>query len=227
MTANAIAYIRVSTDEQSESGHGLAAQLDACQAYAGRHGLTLTATFQDDITGAAGLEKRPGLLEAIAVIRRGDVVIVAKRDRLGRDPIAIAMIEAAINRKGARVVSTAGEGTEGDNPTDVLTRRMVDAFAEYERLIIGARTKAALKAKIDRLERVGKVRFGYDLAGDGINLIENPAEQETIAVIERLRQAGESLRMIATKLAGLGIETKEGNSQWTHTAVNRILKRAA
>jgi len=223
----AIAYLRVSTDEQSESGHGLAAQLDACQAYADRAGLDLAATYQDDISGAAGLDKRSGLLDAIAGLRRGDVLIVAKRDRLGRDPIALAMIEAAVSRKGARVVSAAGEGTEGDGPTDVLMRRMVDAFAEYERLVIGARTKAALKAKIDRNERVGKVRFGYDLAADNVTLIENPAEQEAIAIIADLRQAGESLRSIAGELDRLGIQTKEGNGTWSHTAVNRILKRAA
>ena len=224
----AITYLRVSTDEQTASGAGLAAQADACRAYAERAGLEVAATYADEgISGAAGLDKRPGLLEAIAALGRGDVLVVAKRDRLGRDPIVVAMIEAAVNRKGAKVVSAAGEGTEGDGPTDVLMRRIVDAFSEYERLVIGARTKAALQAKIRRGERVGKVRFGYRLAADGVSLVEDSDEQEAIGTIRRLRNHGESLRAIAGELNRRGIPTKAGATDWKHTSVNRILKRAA
>ena len=97
--------------------------------------------------GSTGLDKRPALLEAIGVLTPGDVLMVAKRDRLGRDLLVVAMIESAVQRKGARVLSAAGEGTGSDHPADVLMRRMIDAFAEYERLIIGAHTKAALRAK--------------------------------------------------------------------------------
>ena len=43
--------------------------------------------------------------------------------------------------------SAAGEGTDTDGPTDILMRRIVDAFGEYERLIIKARTKAALRSR--------------------------------------------------------------------------------
>lgn len=225
---NAISYIRVSTEEQTESGAGLAAQADACQAYAQRAGLEVVASYSDEsISGAAGLDKRPGLLEAIAGLGRGDVLVVAKRDRLGRDPIVVAMVEAAVRRKGARVVSAAGEGTEGDGPTDVLMRRIVDAFSEYERLVIGARTKAALQAKIKRNERVGKVRFGYRLAGDGTTLVEDAGEQEAIGIINQLHNRGESLRAIAAELNRRGIRTKAGASEWMHTSVNRILQRAA
>ena len=104
-------------------------------------------------------------------------------------------------------------------------RRMIDAFAEYERLIIGARTKAALQAKIRRNERVGKVRFGYDLAPDGATLIQNDGEQSVIAVIRQLHQSGNSLRRIAAELSRQQIITKQGNTRWTHTAVARILSR--
>jgi hypothetical protein len=51
--------------------------------------------------------------------------------------------------------------------------------------------------------------------------------QEAIRVIESLKTQGESLRSIATELTKQSILTKEGDTTWTHTAVNRILKRAA
>ena len=43
---------------------------------------------------------------------KGDVLIVAKRDRLGRDVLNVAMFERLAERKGARIVSAAGEGTD-------------------------------------------------------------------------------------------------------------------
>ena len=151
-----IAYLRVSTDQQTQSGAGLDAQHDACLRVAGE----LAGVYRDEgVSGKTGLDKRPALLEAIAELGKGDVLIVAKRDRLGRDPLVVAMIESAVQRKGARIVSAAGEGTDSDSPTDVLMRRMVDAFAEYERLIIGARTKAALQAKKQRGERTGSIPY--------------------------------------------------------------------
>ena len=111
----------------------------------------------------AGLERSSGLADDIATLGKGDVLLVAKRDRIGRlDPMAMAMIEAAVRRRGARIVSAAGEGTESDDPSSILMRRMIDAFAEYERLIIGARTKAGLGAKRRRGEKVtgGAIPYG-------------------------------------------------------------------
>lgn len=221
-----IVYQRVSTDEQAESGAGLAGQLDMCRQHAQRCGGSLVGPFADEgVSGAAGLDKRPQLLAAIAELSRGDSLLVAKRDRLGRDPIAVAMIEAAVRRKGARVVSVAGEGTENDDPTSVLMRRLVDAFAEYERLLIGARTRAAMQAKIRRGHRCGAVRFGYDLSADGKTLIDNPAEQATIRLIRELRSGGASLRSIAETLNGRAVATKEGRASWKHTTVRGILAR--
>ena len=141
-------YTRVSTEEQAENKNGLEAQEHACVAYAKRMGWEVSGVFTDAaVSGSLGLEKRPAMLEAISTLRKGDVLLAAKRDRIGRlDPLAMAMIEASVGRRGARIVSAAGEGTADDDPSSILMRRMVDAFAEYEKLIIRARTKAGLAA---------------------------------------------------------------------------------
>lgn len=205
------AYLRVSTQDQAESGAGLAAQLDACQRFAKSQDSDLQMVFEDKgVSGSKGLEARPGLLDAIATLNKGDVLVVAKRDRLGRDPIKVAMIESAVARKGARIVSAAGEGTAGDDPASVLMRRMIDAFAEYERLLIGARTKAALGAKKRRGERTGSVPYGYRLAADGVHLESIPEEQEVIAEARRLHGAGHSLRAIARKLERRNFVSRAG-----------------
>lgn len=216
------AYLRVSTDQQFLSGAGLDAQEDACRRAAG----DLAGIYRDEgVSGKTGLDKRPALLEAIAELDKGDVLIVAKRDRLGRDPLVVAMIEAAIQRKGARVVSAAGEGTDSDSPTDILMRRMVDAFAEYERLVIGARTKAALGAMKVRGERVGSIPYGYRVASDGKTLIADTDEQETLAMVRQLEASGLSLRAIAARLETAGRRSR--GTGWHPQTIKNILKAVA
>jgi DNA invertase Pin-like site-specific DNA recombinase len=217
-----IAYLRVSTEQQTQSGAGLDAQLDACQRMAGK----LAGVYRDEgVSGKTGLDKRPSLLEAIAQLSKGDTLIVAKRDRLGRDPLVVAMIEAAVTRKGARIVSAAGEGTDSDSPTDILMRRMVDAFAEYERLVIGARTRAALQAKKARGERTGSIPYGFHLADDGVNLVPDDVEQEAIAMIRELNGKGLSLRNIAGRLEAKGYKPRNGKS-WHPQTISNILEAA-
>lgn len=222
----AVIYLRVSTDEQSASGAGLNAQLDACRSCAERAGWEPVGPFSDEgISGAAPLDRRPAMIDAMAAIGRGDVLVVAKRDRLGRDPIAVALIERAITGKGGRVVSAAGEGTDDDSPASVLMRRVIDAVAEYERLVIRARTKAALVAKKRRQERTGKVPYGHTLAGDGKALVEDPAELEVLDTIRRLKARGLSLRAIALELDRLQVPTKTGRPRWNHFVVSKLLNR--
>lgn len=230
----AVPYYRESTDEQAESGAGRAAQHDACEAFSRRLDIPMAEPCVDDgVSGAAPLDKRPGLLDALARLAKGDVLLVAKRDRLGRDPIVVAMIEAAVKRQGCRIVSAAGEGTEGDDPTSILMRRIIDAFAEYERLIIKARTRAALAAKKRRGQRTGGIPLGSDLVDDGarskaghpIALIDNAGEQATVALIKVYQAEGMSLRAIADELTRKSVPTKSGLHRWDHSTVRKILAR--
>lgn len=157
-SVRAIAYLRVSTDRQTESGLGLEAQQAAITAAAARLGTAIAQSFTDaGVSGGAALDDRPGLMAAVQALRRGDVLVCAKRDRLGRDVLNVAMLERLVQRKGARIVSAAGEGTDGTAPADVLMRQMLDAFAQFERALIATRTKAALAAKRRRGERVSRI----------------------------------------------------------------------
>jgi DNA invertase Pin-like site-specific DNA recombinase len=194
--------------------------------------------FTDDgISGGAPLDKRVALLDAVNALGTGDALVVSKRDRLSRDPVSTAVVERMVAKKKARIVSTAGEGTDGDSPTDVLLRRVVDAFAEHERLVIAARTRAALQSKKRRGQRVGTVPLGYvaDLPArhhrpeDDAPAALVPVAEE-LAVVERIRAdraAGLTLRDIASRLTRDGIPTKHGRSSWSHSTVQRILDRAA
>ena len=224
--ARAIGYRRVSTAEQAGSGLGLDAQQAAIAASAARLGLPLADTFTDaGLSGGLALEQRPALLAALDAIGKGDVLLVAKRDRLGRDVLNVAMFERLAERKGARIVSAAGEGTDTNDPTSRLMRQIVDCFAEYERAIIRARTRAALAVKKARGERVGGIPFGYQLAGDGRTLEPHADEQRALGLLRELRAAGYTFRAVADELNRHGFRSRTGGP-WVRQSVH-VLARTA
>lgn len=218
----AVAYIRVSTSEQH---NGPEAQRAEIQRWAKREGVEVVAWFEDiGVSGGAELDKRPALLDALASLEGVGALVVAKRDRLARDVMVSAMVERLAGRKGVSIVSAAGEGT-GDSPADLLMRRMVDAFAEYERQLIKARTRAALAVKRSKGERVGQVPFGFRLAPDGVALEADPKEQRVISLVTQLRADGLSIRAIAARLNDDDVPAR--GKRWHPTTVSRLLKRAA
>jgi DNA invertase Pin-like site-specific DNA recombinase len=219
---NAIIYSRVSTEEQAESGHGLNAQLDACLAFASQQGLTVVGQFSDEgISGTADIEKREGLMMAIEHLSAGDVLIVAKRDRLGRDVVLVKMIERLVSKRKA--VIHALNGATGDSPEAQLSNGIMDLFSAYEVAIIRARTKAALGAKKARGERMGKLPYGFTVADDGVHLIPCPGEQLILRRIADLRDSGFSLRAIAKALNEDGLFNRQGNP-WNNVSILTLTK---
>jgi DNA invertase Pin-like site-specific DNA recombinase len=212
----AVAYLRVSTDEQHL---GPEAQRAAIETWATREGVTVVAWHTDaGVSGAAEIAKRTGLLAALADLstHRAGLLVVAKRDRLARDVMAAAMIERMSADAGARVVSAAGEGTDATDPAAMLMRRMVDAFAEYERAMIAARTRAALRVKIARGESTGEAPYGWRADADG-KLVPDVAEQAVVARVCALRASGLSIRAIVAALTAEGVRTRSGGAPNTRS----------
>jgi DNA invertase Pin-like site-specific DNA recombinase len=216
-----IIYLRVSTDQQVSSGLGLEAQRQICLKLIPNDSQVIE--FCDEgYSGALEMEKRPALLSALNVLSKDDVLLVAKRDRIGRDPIVNAMIERAVERKKARLISASGDVKDDNDPSSILMRRMVDAFAEYERLIIGARTKAALSVLKKDGKRTGHIPYGYRLCTDNVHIEYNEDEQNTLNLIRNLRESGWSLRQIADELNDRKTWNRTG--PWNHVSVRRVMK---
>jgi DNA invertase Pin-like site-specific DNA recombinase len=226
--ALAVAYLRVSTDEQAL---GPEAQRAAIVRWAASAGVEVVAWHEDlGVSGGAPLDRRPGLLAALAGLGEhgAGLLVVAKRDRLTRgDVLAGAMIEQLAGRVGARIVSAAGEGTDGEHadPAAQLMRRMVDAFAEYERALIGQRTRAALNVKRGRGERIGELPLGRMVGADGVTLIENPAEARAVELVHELRAEGLSIRAIADELNRRGVPAR--GERWHAKTVHRLVRVAS
>lgn len=210
----AVAYVRVSTAEQAESRAGVNAQLDSI-----RRRYPEVLVFSDEgVSGASALADRPGLLDALGALEPGDVLVVAKRDRLARDMVVAALVEREVAKRGAAIVSAAGEGSDSEGPEGFLVRRMMDLLAEYERMLIVARTRAAMKAKKARGEVVGRVPFGK--RRDGKDLVDSPEEIAVVYDMSRLRAGGFTFRQIARKL---GPHPRTGRP-WSHSQVLRMLE---
>lgn len=223
-SGRAIGYCRVSTDQQRESGLGLDAQRTAVEQTAARLQLHLAQTYTDaGLSGSLSVDERPALADALNALRRGDVLIVAKRDRIARDVFVSVLIEREAAKKGGRIVSAAGEGTDTDDPSAVFTRRILDAVAELERGLTAARTRAALRAKRARGERAGTEPFGFRVNGDGRTLHPYEPEQQIIRVIEECREARYSLREMAEELNRRGFTTRAG-SPWRFEYIRSIAK---
>lgn len=215
-----VIYLRVSTDKQVDSGLGLEAQRDMCLRVVPKGSQVLE--FADEgFSGALEMEKRPALICALNNLNKDDVLLIAKRDRIGRDPIVNAMIERAVDRKKAKMMTASGDVRDDNDPSSILMRRMVDAFAEYERLIIGARTKVALQIKKNRNERVGYIPYGFKLHEDGIHLSINENEQFNLNLIKKLINSGLSLRNAANYLNNNNIFNRNG--PWNHVSLSRVM----
>ncbi|MCF4164668.1 recombinase family protein [Zavarzinia compransoris] len=138
----AVGYARVSTSDQD-----LALQLDAL-AKAG-----CARVFEDKASGAK--TDRPGLTAALAFVRKSDVLVVWKLDRLGRSlPHLIETVTALeISGVGFRSLTEAIDTT---TPGGKLVFHIFGALGQFERDLIRERTRAGLDAAETRGRRGGR-----------------------------------------------------------------------
>lgn len=137
-----IGYARVSTDDQN-----LDLQLNALR------GAGCENVFTDTLSGAT--ERRPGLDTALAELTEGDVLVVWKLDRLGR---SLSHLIEVINRLGEKGIGfkSLSENLDTTTAGGRLVFHMMGALAEFERALIGERTRAGLDAARARGSRLGR-----------------------------------------------------------------------
>ena len=156
--------------------------------------------------------------------RKVDAVIVHKLDRLTRSVRDLADLLDLFDRCGVALVSVT-ESLDTSSAAGRLVLNIMVSVGQWEREVIGERTRDALQAKKARGERVGTVPFGYQLAADGVALEESPAEQRVLHTLRDLRGQGHTLRTIADELNQQGFTTRNG-SPWRFEYVRSVLKAA-
>ena len=206
-----IGYLRVSTEEQANSGLGLEAQRDCIQRYADAHGWDVL-WYVDEGLSAKSLD-RPQLQAALARVhvtpKRRDVdgIVVAKLDRLSRSVHDFSgILKLAAARKWALVAIDLGVDTS--TPTGRLVANVMMSVAEWEREVIGERTSAAMQAAKRAGKHMGRVSVLP--AATGARLLA--------------LRAAHTLAATAYTLNAEGLTTATGKP-WTGNAVAKVQHR--
>lgn len=209
-----VGYTRVSTDEQASSGLGLKAQRSLIEEECRRRGWDLLEVYED--AGASGSSlRRPALREALEAVRSHAAggLVVAKLDRLSRSLLDFASLMEAGRKEGWALVAL-DLGVDSSTPSGEMLANVLASFAQYERRLIGQRTKDALAEKRQEGVRLGR-----------------PAVLEDAVVrrIKRERAKGKSLREIAAGLTADGVQTAHApvgeTKPWHASSVKAVLDR--
>lgn len=210
-TSRYVGYFRVSTDAQGDSGAGLAAQMETVAAERKRRGWVEVDKFTDVASGKT-LRRRPQLDAALEVMARGDadLLVVAKLDRLSRSLLDFAALMARAQDEGWGIVAI-DIGVDTSTINGELVANIIMSLAQWERRIIGQRTKDAL----------GAVRSSGTKLGRPSTL--DPA---TASLIRMLAEDGRSLRSIARRLNDDGVPTSQGG-RWHASTVRLIVSKGA
>jgi len=222
----AIGYVRVSTEGQAKEGVSLEAQQRKIEAWCVANDFELGGVFVDAGLSGKRADNRPELQNALsAVTQSKGVLVVYSLSRLARSTKDTIQISERLDKAGADLVSLS-EKLDTTSAAGKMVFRLMAVLAEFERDQVYERTIAALAHKKSKGERVGKIPFGFNLAADGVMLLENPDELRAVELIRELKAEGYSLRAIAAELDSAGIPTKDGKGGWRHTTVQSILSRA-
>lgn len=235
-----VAYLRVSTIEQADKGYGLDVQREAIRKAGKALGAKIVAWRVDEgKSGALDAAKRPGLLDALVIIRddKADALIVRDLDRLARAVSVQEAVLAEVWGKESCAVFTSVPPQEvprddPDDPMRTAMRQMRGVFHELDRRLIAKRLRDGRNAKAaNGGHATGSPPYGWRVDKPNADnphgaLVPEPAEQAALARMRELQAVGYSTREIARLLADEGHPTKRGG-RWTSPVVARILSRAA
>jgi site-specific DNA recombinase len=214
-------YVRVSIDEQAKAGYSLAAQVDRIKSFIKSQGWAACDIYSDDGCSAKD-RKRPALKRLIneSVEKRFDAVLVYKIDRLSRrlkDLIEIVE-ELSHNNVGFKSITELIDTT---TPEGRLMFHQFGSFAQYERELIGQRTKMGM---IKRLKsgkwNGGPAPYGYYLNSPHLKIKENEAEIVRL-IYDLADQKNMGVINIARYLNDQKVKGIRG--VWRQNTVHRIL----
>ncbi len=205
-----VAYVRVSTREQADTGHGIDAQRTELRRQAELRGWSIVAWCED--LGVSGKDmKRDSLTEAVRLVESGsaDALVATKIDRVSRSVADFASLVCRANMKGWALV-VLDIGLDLTTPMGKFTANVLCAAAELERDMIAQRTRDGLAAARAKGVKLGGPRLLPDAVADRIR---------------QLRSEGATLTAIAD-LLNEEVSTATGKGHWFPATVRAVLNRS-
>jgi len=224
----AVGYIRVSTDMQATDGLSLDAQTSAIEQYCAMFGIKLVRIHRDVLSGAKA--ERPGLHAALSDLQKGvDVLVVLKFDRLSRSIKHFCEVYERYFQSGEKELVAIRESIRLDSSLGRALVSILLVFAQMEREAIAERTREALRHMREHGYCHGKAPFGFKKVpkGDGSRykiLVEDPAEQRTLAQIKEWLDLGLEIPELVRRLNADGVHpprAKKWRSSFMYLLVQR------
>ena len=220
-----VAYLRVSTARQGQSGLGLEAQRASISTLMGQRNGVLLETFVEVESGK--LNARPQLAKALNLAKiTGATLVIAKLDRLSRNAAFLLTLQDS----GARFIAA-------DMPdANELTVGIMALVAQQERHAISKRTKEALQAAKARGQKLGNPNGAAALRRSAKGNVAAVAAAKLAAgshadelrpiILELMSQGFKSLAAIASELNRRGVLPRRG-ATWHRSSVANLLRRVA
>jgi DNA invertase Pin-like site-specific DNA recombinase len=165
--------------------------------------------IEEDIESGRSMRNRPGLCRALDACRSGAVsgVVAAKLDRLSRSIVDFGGLLDEARKRGFNVVCI-DLGVDLSTPQGELIANVLASVAQWERRIIGQRTRDALAVKRQEGVRLGRPRSVPD---------------DVLKSIRRAHRSGRTLTSIAARLNATGVPTARGWRCWYPATVRQLL----
>jgi DNA invertase Pin-like site-specific DNA recombinase len=205
-----LGYVRVSTEEQGRNGASIDAQRRAIRSEAERRGWQVVEVIEDLGYSAKDL-RRPGIQLALERLEKGDAraLVVSKLDRLSRSLLDFTGLMARAQKQGWALVALDC-GVDTTSPAGEAMANVLATFAQFERRLIGLRTKEAIAERRRHDPKWGRPS-------------KVPAAVEKR--IKRERKRGRTLAAIADGLNTDKVATAGGGRKWWPETVRAVLQR--
>ena len=220
----AVAYMRVSTADQGNSGNGLDAQRETIRRFTEAEGYTVAEWVTEVETGKGynAMERRPKLAAALKLAQKLRApLVVSKLDRLSRD---VAFISALMVNQRTHFISV--EDGKGAEPLQLHIRAVI---AEEERRKIGIRTREALAALKRRGVKLGNPNNESFKRGRRKAVLTRMIQADAFAqsmlpIIQTYQRQGMTLQQIAEELNQRNMPTARGG-RWYDSRLAEMLQR--
>lgn len=170
------AYVRVSTAAQTPENQ--IREIETAGFTVEQHRI-----IAETISGSVAIARRPGFAKLIDKLETGDVLVVTKLDRLGRDAIDVAATVARLEGLGVRVHCLALGGVDLTSSAGKMTMHVINAVAQFERDLLIERTQAGLKrAKADGKTLGRRASLNPDQRA---KVVEQLAQGATVSAVAR------------------------------------------
>lgn len=222
----AVAYLRVSTEEQVDN-FSLETQEEICRKEAEKREMKLVKIFKEEGRSAKNISGRPTLLQLLEYCRQNkskiDALIVYRLDRISRQTADYLAIRKKLSDFNITLYS-ATEPT-GDSPTEKLVETILAGFAQLDNDIRAERARNGMKARFMSGHLNGKAPLGY-LMKDRV-VVKDPETWDKLKASWDLMATGtKSLRDMAEYMNGLGLRHKRRSKDYKirPQAANRIFR---